>query len=81
MFFLFSQTWPLRRIIRPPKKRKDIDRYNEKAQMRLMLNIAAKSWIDGVPWEESFQIGKDVVEEDECKGKCQGQLMDVQVIS
>ncbi len=72
MFFLYSQTWPLQRLINPPKKRKDIDRYNERAQMRLMLNIAAKSWIDGVPWEEAFQIGKDVVKKMKAKENPRG---------
>eukprot|EP00435_Cladocopium_sp_Y103_P069847 s395_g34.t1 len=34
--------------------------YKSKAESRLMLQMAAKSWANGVPWDEALRIAKQV---------------------
>lgn len=61
----------IHRVLQPPvcswrhvgtrHKPKDSKKYKEKADTRRMLNIAAKSWADGVPWNRALKIGKDVL--------------------
>ena len=34
--------------------------YKTKAESRLMLQMAAKSWANGVPWDEALRIAKQV---------------------
>ena len=46
------------RLERPKGKAKVIQRYKKKAQSRMLFAAAAKTWANGVPWEESLRLAE-----------------------
>ena len=61
------------RLERTKGKKKMVAVYRQKAEWRTILKMAAKSWHDGVPWEEALKIAKHVAEKSaKQKGKRAG---------
>ena len=48
------------RIQRVAQNRKALAVYMQQAEDRRMLDIAARTWAGGVPWDEAIKIGRDV---------------------
>jgi len=46
------------RLERLKGKAKVIQKYNQKARSRMLFAAAAKTWANGVPWEESLRIAE-----------------------
>ena len=46
------------RLERLKGKAKVIQKYKKKAQSRMLFAAAAKTWANGVPWEESLKIAE-----------------------
>ena len=61
------------RLERRKGTKKKVAVYRQKAARRSVLQMAAKSWADGVPWEEALQIAKRVSARLVAKGKGSGK--------
>ena len=48
------------RLERRKGTKKKVAVYRQKAAWRSVLQMAAKSWADGVPWEEALRIAQQV---------------------
>ena len=51
---------PVPRLERRKGTARKVAVYRTKAESRLMLQMAAKSWANGVPWDEALRIAKQV---------------------
>ena len=61
------------RLERRKGTKKKVAVYRQKAARRSVLQMAAKAWADGVPWEEALQIAKRVSARLVAKGKGSGK--------
>ena len=69
-FHLFG---PCLRLERPSGKAKVIANYARKAKSKLVLEAAAKSWINGVPWDDALRIARNMAARVEAQRKGKGQ--------
>ena len=51
---------PFLRLERPSGKAKVIANYTRKAKSKLVLEAAAKSWANGVPWDDALRIARNM---------------------